>query len=193
MRMPESRMSSQSSVSEKQARQVAEAARESEWRKPSFGKELFLGRLRLDLIDPWPQQPDPEETARAEEFLGKLRAFAETIDNEQIERDARIPDDVLRGLAGLGAFGMKIDSKYGGLGLTNLYYCKALTLVGSANPSLGALLSAHQSIGVPQPLKLFGTEEQKQKFLPRIAKGEVSAFLLTEPDVGSDPARLSCT
>jgi alkylation response protein AidB-like acyl-CoA dehydrogenase len=183
---------SQSPVDEKQARQVAEAARESEWRKPSFGKELFLGRLRLDLIDPWPK-PDPEASARAEEYLGKLRAFAETIDNEQIERDARIPDEALRGLADLGAFGMKIDSKYGGLGLTNLHYCKALTLVGSANPSLGALLSAHQSIGVPQPLKLFGTEEQKQKFLPRIARGEVSAFLLTEPDVGSDPARLSCT
>ncbi|MBO0869711.1 MAG: acyl-CoA dehydrogenase family protein [Micromonosporaceae bacterium] len=183
---------SQSTVGEKQARQVAEAAREAEWRKPSFGKELFLGRLRLDLIDPWPR-PDPEATARADEYLGKLRAFAETIDGEQIERDARIPDEVLRGLAGLGAFGMKIDPKYGGLGLTNLHYCKALTLIGSANPSLGALLSAHQSIGVPQPLKMFGTEEQKQKFLPRIAKGEVSAFLLTEPDVGSDPARLSST
>ena len=100
---------------------------------------------------------------------------------------------MLRGLAGLGAFGMKIDEKYGGLGLSNLYYTRALTLVGSANPSLGALLSAHQSIGVPQPLKLFGTEEQKQKYLPRLAGGEVSAFLLTESDVGSDPARLSTT
>jgi alkylation response protein AidB-like acyl-CoA dehydrogenase len=179
-------------VDEKQARQVAEAAREAEWRKPSFGKELFLGRLRMDLIDPWPT-PDPERTAKAEEFLGKLGEFAGTIDGGRIEREARIPDEVLRGLADLGAFGMKIDEKYGGLGLTNLHYCKALALVGSANPSIGALLSAHQSIGVPQPLKLFGTPEQKEKYLPRLAGGEVSAFLLTEPDVGSDPARLSTT
>ena len=98
---------------------------------------------------------------------------------------------MFRGLAELGCFGMKIDKKYGGLGLSNLDYCRALTLAGSVSPSIGALLSAHQSIGVPQPLKLFGTDEQKQRFLPRLAAGEVSAFLLTEPDVGSDPARLS--
>jgi alkylation response protein AidB-like acyl-CoA dehydrogenase len=178
-------------IDEKQARKVAEEARESEWRKPSFGKELFLGRLRLDLIDPWPQ-PDPERTAKAEEFIGKLRAYLPEVDGGQIERDARIPDEVLRGLAGLGAFGMKIDDKYGGLGLSNLYYCKSLMLVGSVSPTASALLSAHQSIGVPQPLKLFGTDEQKKKYLPRLAGGEVSAFLLTEPDVGSDPARMSC-
>jgi alkylation response protein AidB-like acyl-CoA dehydrogenase len=178
-------------VSEKQARQVAEAAREKEWRKPSFGKELFLGRFRLDLIDP-PPQLDPERTAAAEGYLGRLREFAANkIDGAQIERDALIPDDVLVGLAELGAFGMKVDQKYGGLGLTNWDYCRGLTLVGSVSPTIGALLSAHQSIGVPQPLKLFGTEEQKQKFLPRLAGGEVSAFLLTEPDVGSDPARMS--
>jgi alkylation response protein AidB-like acyl-CoA dehydrogenase len=180
-------------VDERQARQVAEAARETDWRKPSFGKELFLGRLRLDLIDPWPT-PDPEKAARGAEFLEKLRAYAESeIDGAQIERDARIPDEVFRGLAELGAFGMKIDPEYGGLGLSNLDYCRALTLVGSASPAIGALLSAHQSIGVPQPLKLFGTAEQKKRYLPRLAAGEVSAFLLTEPDVGSDPARMSCT
>ncbi|WP_229068245.1 acyl-CoA dehydrogenase family protein [Actinoplanes sp. DH11] len=175
-------------VSEKQARQTAEAARESEWRKPSFGKELFLGRLRLDLIDPRPEQePRPD----ADRFLAELGAFLRTsVDGQQIERDARIPDEVFHGLARLGAFGMKIDREYGGLGLSNLHYCKALTLVGSVNAALGALLSAHQSIGVPQPLKLFGTDEQKKRFLPRLAAGEVSAFLLTEPDVGSDPARL---
>jgi hypothetical protein len=180
-------------VTEKQARQVAEAARETVWRKPSFGKELFSGRLRLDLVHPWPT-PDPAAVARAEKFLTKLEKYAATeVDGRQIERDARIPDEVFRGMAELGAFGMKIDEKYGGVGLSNLHYCKALTLAGSANPSLGALLSAHQSIGVPQPLKLFGTEEQKQRFLPRLAGGEVSAFLLTESDVGSDPARLRTT
>jgi alkylation response protein AidB-like acyl-CoA dehydrogenase len=178
----------QADVSEKQARQVAEAARETTWRKPSFGKELFLGRFRVDLIDPWPEsEPRPD----ADEYLAKLDAYARSeVDGARIEREARIPDEVFHGLARLGAFGMKIDKEYGGLGLSNLHYCKALTLIGSVNPSLGALLSAHQSIGVPQPLKIFGTPDQKKRFLPRLAAGEVSAFLLTEPDVGSDPARL---
>ncbi|MBF9130858.1 acyl-CoA dehydrogenase family protein [Plantactinospora sp. S1510] len=180
-------------VTEREARQVAEAAREVEWGKPSFGKELFLGRFRLDLIDPWPQ-PDPERAARAEEYLDRLGAYVRTeVDGAAIERDAHIPDEVFQGLARLGAFGMKIDEKYGGLGLSNLHYCRALMLAGSVNPSIGALLSAHQSIGVPQPLKMFGTDEQKQRYLPRLAAGEVSAFLLTEPDVGSDPARLGTT
>jgi alkylation response protein AidB-like acyl-CoA dehydrogenase len=180
----------QQQVTEREARKVIEATREAEWRKPSFGKELFLGRFRLDLIDPLPAE-DPAKAARGEAFRAKLAEFvAAEIDGQRIEREGRIPDEVLRGLAGIGAFGMKIDEKYGGLGLSNLDYCRALTLVGSGNPSLGALLSAHQSIGVPQPLKLVGSDEQKQKFLPRLAAGEVSAFLLTEPEVGSYPANL---
>ncbi|MFI9719600.1 acyl-CoA dehydrogenase family protein [Streptomyces sp. NPDC052396] len=178
-------------VSEREARQVAEAAREQGWKKPSFAKELFLGRFRLDLIHPYPM-PDPQDVRRGEEFLGKLRAFCETgIDSARIEREACIPDETVRGLKELGAFGMKIDTRYGGLGLTQVYYNKALTLVGSVSPVVGALLSAHQSIGVPQPLKLFGTQQQKDAFLPRCARTDISAFLLTEPDVGSDPARLA--
>ncbi len=180
-----------SAVTEQEARDVAEAAREQDWHKPSFGKELFLGRLRLDLIHPHPT-PSDSDRAKGEAFLARLRTFCENeIDNSVIEREARIPDSVITGMRKLGAFGMKIDEKYGGLGLSHYYYGKALALVGSANPALSAMLSAHQSIGVPQPLKLFGTEEQKQKFLPRLAAGEISAFLLTEPDVGSDPARLA--
>ncbi|MGW2560110.1 acyl-CoA dehydrogenase family protein [Streptomyces sp. NPDC001514] len=180
-------------VSEREARQVAEAAREQGWRKPSFAKELFLGRFRLDLIHPHPM-PSPEDVQRGEQFLAKLRDFCETrIDSARIEREARIPDEVISGLKELGALGMKIDPKYGGLGLTQVYYNKALALVGSASPAVGALLSAHQSIGVPQPLKLFGTPEQKDTFLPRCARTDITAFLLTEPDVGSDPARLATT
>ncbi|MEV5976787.1 acyl-CoA dehydrogenase family protein [Streptomyces sp. NPDC052114] len=180
-------------VSEREARQVAEAAREQDWRKPSFAKELFLGRFRLDLIHPHPLPPGPD-AQRGEEFLAKLRDFCETkIDSARIEREAQIPDEVVEGLKELGALGMKIDTKYGGLGLTQVYYNKALALVGSANPAIGALLSAHQSIGVPQPLKIFGTQEQKDTFLPRCARTDISAFLLTEPDVGSDPARLATT
>ncbi|MFG2146095.1 acyl-CoA dehydrogenase family protein [Streptomyces sp. NPDC048696] len=178
-------------VSEREARQVAEAAREQDWRKPSFAKELFLGRFRLDLIHPHPL-PATDDVERGEAFLAKLRDFCETkIDGALIEREARIPDEVINGLKELGALGMKIDTKYGGLGLTQVYYNKALALAGSANPAIGALLSAHQSIGVPQPLKLFGTQEQRDQFLPRCARTDISAFLLTEPDVGSDPARLA--
>jgi alkylation response protein AidB-like acyl-CoA dehydrogenase len=185
--------SSRPTVTEREAREVAEAAREQDWRKPSFAKELFLGRFRLDLLHPHPLPAD-EDVQRGEEFLAKLRDFCETkIDGAVIERDARIPDDVITGLKELGAFGMKIDTKYGGLGLTQVYYNKALALAGSANPAIGALLSAHQSIGVPQPLKMFGTQEQKDTFLPRCARTDISAFLLTEPDVGSDPARLATT
>ncbi|MGW0536233.1 acyl-CoA dehydrogenase family protein [Streptomyces sp. NPDC003032] len=179
------------SVSEREARQVAEAAREQDWRKPSFAKELFLGRFRLDLVHPHPMPPD-EDARRGEEFLARLRDFCETkIDPARIEREARIPDEVIKGLKELGALGMKIDTRYGGLGLTQVYYNKALALVGSASPAVGALLSAHQSIGVPQPLKIFGTQEQKDAFLPRCARTDITAFLLTEPDVGSDPARLA--
>ena len=180
----------QSGPTEREARKVAEGARESEWTKPSFGKELFLGRLRLDLIHPW-HTNTPEQIQRGESYLDRLRPYVETIDAARIEGEAAIPDEVFADLAALGAFGLKVPEAYGGVGLSHLYYCKALALVGSAHGAIGTLLSAHQSIGVPQPVKMFGNEEQKRRFLPRVAAGEVSAFLLTEPDVGSDPARLA--
>ena len=185
-------MTQQAHVTEEQARAVAEESRESGWQKPSFAKELFLGRFPLELISPFPQ-PSQDDAARIEAFLAKLRGFLKTVDGTVIERDAQIPDDYVKGLAQLGCFGMKIPSEYGGLDLSQVGYNRALMLVSSVHPSLGALLSAHQSIGVPEPLKLAGTPEQKQKFLPRCAAGAVSAFLLTEPDVGSDPARLAST
>ncbi|HEY0637963.1 MAG TPA: acyl-CoA dehydrogenase family protein [Pseudonocardiaceae bacterium] len=175
----------------RQARQVAEDAREKTWERPSFAKELFLGRFPLDLVHPCPT-PDPEEAARGDAFLARLKDFCATIDGQRIEREARIPDEVITGLRAVGAFGMKIPREYGGLGLSQVYYHRALMLAGTANPSIGALLSAHQSIGVPQPVAMFGTEEQKRRFLPRCVT-EITAFLLTEPDVGSDPARLAAT
>ena len=180
-------------VTERQSRAVAEAARETEWRKPSFGKELFLGHFRLDLIHPHPK-PSADDARRGEAFLDKFESFLRTsVDPLAIERDAQIPADVMAGLADLGAFGMKIDEEYGGLGLSQVYYNRALELAGSVHAAISTLLSAHQSIGVPEPLKMFGTPEQKAKYLPRVARDEVSAFLLTESDVGSDPARLSTT
>ncbi|HEX6134266.1 MAG TPA: acyl-CoA dehydrogenase family protein [Longimicrobiales bacterium] len=179
-------------VDEREARQVAEAARETEWVMPSFVRELFLGRLRLDLIHPPPAQ-DPDERKRAVEFHRKLFEFAKTIDGEAIERTGQVPDDVIEGLRRLGAFGIKIPQEYGGLGLGQRSYNKAISIIGSPAAALGVLLSAHQSIGVPQPLKMFGTPEQKKKYLPRFAQGAISAFALTEPDVGSDPARMTAT
>ncbi|HEV7973640.1 acyl-CoA dehydrogenase family protein [Amycolatopsis sp.] len=183
-------MADQPKVTEKEARAVAEEARESGWNQPSFAKELYLGRFRLDLVHPHPR-PTPEAAAKATKFLTDLRAYCETLDGAVIEREARIPDEYVKGLAELGCFGVKIPEEYGGLGLTQVAYNQALMLVGSVHSTLGVLLSAHQSIGVPEPLKLAGTPEQKAKFLPRCAKGAVTAFLLTEPDVGSDPARLA--
>jgi hypothetical protein len=180
-------------MSEQRSRKVAEAAREQAWQLPSFGKELFLGRLRLDLIHPHPRTTE-EERRKGEAFLARLEAFLrETVDPLQIERDSRIPDEVVRGLGELGAFGVKIDEGHGGLGLSQLYYNRALALAASAHSAIGVLLSAHQSIGVPEPVRLFGTEEQQRRFLPGVAKDQVSAFLLTEPDVGSDPARMRTT
>ena len=173
-----------------QSKQVAEAGREAEWKLPSFGKELFLGRLDLDLIHPQPPL-DPGDVQRGEAFLADLRTYlAEHVDPLQIERDARIPESVIEGLKRIGAFGMKIPLEYGGLGLSQVYYNRALALAGMWHSALATILSAHQSIGLPQPLRMFGTEEQKREWLPKLATTHISAFLLTEPDAGSDPARV---
>src|SRR6267154_4841607 len=176
-----------------EAREVAEAAREAEWTSPSFVRELFLGNLRMDLIHPYPEQ-DPDEVARAKPFLDKLERFLrEDVDSDLIDREGEIPETVIDGLRALGAFGIKIPREYGGLGLSQLSYMKAIELVSSVDGSLTALLSAHQSIGVPQPLKMFGNEAQKKKYFPHLAKGAISAFALTESGVGSDPAAMETT
>ncbi|WP_020106621.1 acyl-CoA dehydrogenase family protein [Nocardia sp. 348MFTsu5.1] len=177
-------------VTEEQSRALVEESRAEGWDKPSFCKELFLGRFQLDLVYPYPKSA-PEDSAKGDRFLGKLAAYCATVDGSVIEREERIPDEYVKGFAELGCFGLKISEDYGGVGLTQVAYNRALMLIGSVHPSLGALMSAHQSIGVPEPLKLAGTPEQKARFLPRCAKGAISAFLLTEPDVGSDPARMA--
>ncbi|GAA3690983.1 acyl-CoA dehydrogenase family protein [Arthrobacter ginkgonis] len=171
---------------------MAEAARETEWRRPSFAKGIYLGRFDWTLVHPHPL-PDPDRAAKGAAFLARLEEVLRGFDGGRIEREARVPDAYIRALTDLGVFGMKIPTEYGGLGLTLADYGRALMLVGSVHPSLGALVSAHLSIGVPEPVKMFGSEDQKRRFLPRCAAGEISAFLLTEPDVGSDPARLRTT
>jgi alkylation response protein AidB-like acyl-CoA dehydrogenase len=177
-------------VSVDDARKVAEDARQSEWKKPSFMKELFLGNFRFDLIHPYPERLEwrPEFLA----FFEKLKVFlANEWDAVEIDFTGEYPPDKVAKLAEMGAFGMKIPTEYGGLGFDQLEYAQVMELLGAHDGNLTALLSAHQSIGVPQPLKLFGSEELKKKYLPRCAKGEISAFALTEPEVGSDPARLT--
>jgi len=180
-------------VSEREARDVAEAARETEWHAPSFLAELFGGRLRMDLIHPYPE-PSTEDEERARPFLETLARFLrERVDGDAIDREGKVPPDVVQGLKDIGAFGIKIPREYGGLGLSQLHYTRAIAMVSSVCGSTVALLSAHQSIGVPGPLKAFGTPEQKKKYLPRLARGAVSAFALTEPGVGSDPAAMETT
>jgi len=176
---------------EDESLQVVEAARQTKWEKPSFLRELFLGKLPLDLIFPFPE-PNGVNRPKFREFHNRMKKFLrEEVDSDAIDRTGKIPDEIREKLAEMGAFGMKIREEYGGLGLTQSEYSEIIKLITSQDGSLTALVSAHQSIGVPQPLILFGTEEQKKKYLPRIAKGAISAFALTEGDVGSDPANLS--
>ncbi|MGA8718040.1 MAG: acyl-CoA dehydrogenase family protein [Solirubrobacteraceae bacterium] len=159
-------------VTEQEAREVVEAARETEWKLPSFGKELFLGNFRLDLIHPQPPL-DPIAVEKGERFIQSLTAFLkEQVDPLQVERDAKIPDSVIDGLKALGALGMKVPEQYGGLGLSQVYYNRALALAASSHAAISTMLSAHQSIGVAEPLMLFGSDEQKRKWLPLVAKDQ---------------------
>jgi alkylation response protein AidB-like acyl-CoA dehydrogenase len=177
----------------KEARAISEDAREKEWKLPSFGKGLYLGNFQPELIHPQPEMP-AEVVEKGERFLATLGAFLQAeVDPQVIERDNRIPDEVLAGFKKLGALGMKVPEEYGGLGLSQVYYNRAMMLTGTWHSSLSTLLSAHQSIGLAQPLLLFGSEEQKREWLPKVATTHVSAFALTEPGVGSDPARVSTT
>lgn len=180
------------SSDERESREIAESSREASWRGESFIKELFDGRTRFDLLE----RIDMDGATRAEfeDFQAKLKSVLEIhVDPVEIDASGEYPQHLLDALASIGAFGMKISKEYGGLGLTHREYVRALELVGSYDANVTALLSAHQAIGVPQPVKLFGTEAQKRAYLPRCARGEISAFALTEPAVGSDPARLATT
>ncbi|MDH4283350.1 MAG: acyl-CoA dehydrogenase family protein [Myxococcales bacterium] len=175
-----------------EARRVAEESREQSWSGESFMRDVFLGNFRIDLLE----RLSLDEPNRPEflELYRKVENFLrEHVDSVKIDATGEYPPEVVRGFAELGAFGLKIPKEYGGLGLTHPEYVRVMQLIGSYDGNVTALLSAHQAIGVPQPIKLFGTEEQKKRFLPRCAKGAISAFALTEPGVGSDPARLGTT
>jgi alkylation response protein AidB-like acyl-CoA dehydrogenase len=173
--------------------EFAEAAREQEWKAPSFALKLFQGSLDFKLINPFPQE-DPEQKKACDEYMVKIEKFLrDNLDPDEVDRTGEIPQKVYKGLAELGAFALKIPREYDGMGFSQYSYNRIMHLISSYCGSTAVLLSAHQSIGVPQPLKLFGTPEQKKKYLPRFAKGAVSAFALTECEAGSDPRNMSTT
>ena len=181
---------SKMSAGQRAALELTEAARETTHER-TFVSGLFMGEFKLSRLCKLPVQ-SLEDREKGGKFLQKLETLLrEKVDPDEIDRVGEIPDSVIDELAKIGAFGIKIPVEYGGLGLSQTNYCRAAMLLGSHCGNLTALLSAHQSIGVPQPLILFGNEMQKRKYLPRVAHGEISAFALTESDVGSDPAAMS--
>jgi alkylation response protein AidB-like acyl-CoA dehydrogenase len=182
---------SKMSEGKRAALELAEASRDPLDDRGSFASNLFIGRYDFARIHPYPEQ-SAEDRAAGEEFLGSLKKYLrENIDADEIDRTGEIPQKNIDDLFAMGAFGVKIPKQYGGLGLSQVNYGRAAMLLGSWDANLTALVSAHQSIGVPQPLLLFGTEDQKKKYLPRVARSEISAFALTEWNAGSDPANMS--
>src|SRR4051795_1860767 len=173
------------------ALELAESSRDPLDERGSFASNLFIGRFDFDRIFPFPKQ-SAEDVAAGEEFLAELRNYLrDNVDADEIDRTGEIPQKNIDELFAMGAFAIKVPKQYGGLGLSQVNYGRAAMLLGSWDANLTALVSAHQSIGVPQPLLMFGTDEQKKKYLPRVARKEISAFALTETDAGSDPANMS--
>jgi alkylation response protein AidB-like acyl-CoA dehydrogenase len=170
--------------------QTVESSREA-WEHQSFLKNIFMGKFDYSLISPFPK--GKAFSASFINFRSEFQEFLQTVDSDLIDREGKIPSNVLTKLKALRAFALKIGLEYGGHGFTQSEYNEILKLTASKDANLTALLSAHQSIGVPQPLIMFGTEAQKKKYLTRISEGEISAFALTEKNVGSDPANLETT
>ena len=143
------------------------------------------------MIAPFPLQSD-EDRKVGDQLLEEVGLFLKThVDADQIDANGEIPKNILNDLFKMGIFAMKVPKEYGGLGLSQVNYNRIMRLIASHCGSTAVLISAHQSIGVPQPLKSFGTEEQKRKYLPRFRENAISAFALTEVNVGSDPAQMT--
>jgi alkylation response protein AidB-like acyl-CoA dehydrogenase len=155
----------------------------------SFMAGLFVGKPDFSLLLT-PEEP-LEQKAAWERYRPRLETFLRTqVDPDEIERTAKIPDSALKGLFALGAFGMKIPKEYGGLGFSYTNYGRALMLMASWSNILALTVAVPQSIGIAMPLLLFGTEEQKRKYLPIVAREAISAFALTESLTGSDAANI---
>src|SRR5438034_6896954 len=166
---------SKTAKGDREALELAAGSRDPLDDRGSFASNLFIGRYDFDRIYPYPAQ-SAEDRAAGEDFLRKLETYLrDHVDPDEIDRTGEIPPENFKGLAEIGAFGIKVPKKYGGLGLSQSNYGRAAVLLGRWDGNVAALVSAHQSIGVAQPLLLFGTEEQKQKYRPRVAGGEISA------------------
>ena len=156
----------------------------------SFMAGLFAGRPDFSLL--LMPEESPEEQADWEAFRPRLETFLMTqVDPDEIERTAKIPDSVLKGLFALGAFGMKIPKQYGGLGFSHTNYGRALMLMASWSNALALTVAVPQSIGIAMPILMFGNEEQRRRYLPLVAREAMSAFALTEPMTGSDAANIA--
>jgi acyl-CoA dehydrogenase family protein 9 len=156
-------------------------------------KALFAGQIPEDAVFPYPEiEASEKETVEA--FLDSFRAFArDRIDPAKIERERAIGPEIRKGLGELGAFGMAIPEEYGGYGFSSSAYCRVTEEIGTTDASLGILIGGHQSIGL-KGLILYGTDEQKKRWLPKLASGEmIAAFALTEPEAGSDAASIKTT
>lgn len=171
---------------DEQQRRLAEELIFSGVKKPSFGKMLYFGLLDSSQIFPYPKVSS-DEKQRADELISKLNEFADKeLDPVAIDRNASIPDKVIKGLGDLGILSMTIPKEYGGLGMSQYAYCRAVESIARRCGSTALFVNAHQSIGL-KALLLFGTEEQRKKWLPVLAHGEqLAAFALTEPNAGSD-------
>lgn len=180
-----------SNEQKRQALEVTESARK-EYVLPSFGAELFAGNFDPSLLYPFPEQSEEDRKIGDQIIDPFIRYLEANLDPEKVDETREIPKKVIDEMKKMGIFALKVPKEYGGLGLSQTNYCRLVMKVASFCGGTAVLISAHQSIGVPQPLKMFGTEEQKAKFFPRFRKGSISAFALTEPDVGSDPAQMSC-
>jgi alkylation response protein AidB-like acyl-CoA dehydrogenase len=166
-----------------------EAARDS-LRGSSFLAGLYAGRPDLSLVAS--ADESQAERAAGEAYCRTIAAYlTEQVDPDEIERTAKIPEHVIRGLFGLGAFGMKIPKEYGGLGLSYSWYGRVLTLIAGWSNILALTVAVPQSIGIAMPVLLFGNEEQKKTYLPLVAQEHLSAFALTEPMTGSDAANIA--
>ena len=156
----------------------------------SFAKSLFLGEIHEELVFPWPQT-DRDEQDRIRDLNARIRDYcAENYDPRRAEEERWIPDQVLRDLGEIGALGLYVDPEYGGQGLSQTGYARVFETVGQIDATLAIVLGVHQSIGF-KGISLFGTDDQKERFLPDLATGrKLAAFALTEPEAGSDAYHL---
>ncbi|CAE6730233.1 MAG: acyl-CoA dehydrogenase family protein [Nitrospira sp.] len=162
---------------------AAEAARDTR-AYSGFISGLFEGKVRRHLFA---DIAIPATSEAANVFLDRLRrVLIERVNPEAIDREGAIGEDVFAALRGIGAFGIKIPCRYGGLGLSQSEYHAVATLLGSHDAATTVLLSAHNSIGAAEPVKLVGNQEQQTRWLPRLAKGTISGFALTEKAAGCD-------